>query len=1256
MVLQSAIRGLVEALEQRVMLSLTAATYLGPIDAPGTQWTYKVTLADGQSGTFIRRVVGPATFNGIACTEMDQGFNLQEKFFYGFDSAGNWNQYGSSLVTGSGDTNTEIYTPAQQTPAHGTAGVVYSQTTITDGTTTDSTGKVTATSKFSTTRHDTIPSETTTSIMVPLGTYDVIDLHETGTDTQINPDGSMGEPTTTTPSDSYFADGVGLVKLTSSAVTYELIAFSSTNDHLKFTVQPPPKTDAGKPLTPAIEVTAYDSTDNPDLTATDTVTLSLNDFVNSGTGSLSGTVTQPLVAGVATFTGLSVSKDGNYQFNATDSNGDPAAQSNKFRIGSTALPLVLNSKAPGGAKGVKSGDVIRYSIVVSPKKALQGQAMVVTFPTGFTVSGKLVGGTVSGNTITWTNNSHAFNFYLKVPDAKTLNGIKTVVVSVEDNVTYADGTDDQATTSNSVKLATSYEIDGTVRDAIFKFPHLAKVVTSAALAGVTVNMIDSSGAIVDTVVTKSNGKFAVTAKSAGDYTLQFVDSAFIYTADATANVFSKQQFYVTQSVTFEPSNTTPIDLGNLIMPKTFLDNSAPILYRLNHYKTSGFQNLPSFDIDLFQFDTSGAEGVLSGLMGTAAAPGKFLNVDALKLGGEKDPWVAAIRMMAGLYVVDQRFNDALKLVDLSGKALSVTLSVAFVKKLSGLTRAGNMKFPGQKTWGSKAPFQQDLTDQALSQGSRIAAFTTLGAVISPALDKVFSTFGIKSSYKAPVIAGIFSTLRFGYDLLTGQKLLDDLGFEAVFNLIRLAFDVTMLGSLTGVKVRTDIATPYKVILGVPAVAGELLGDLPPNMQKVIDDLVDNRASYDTGIDTELDLSLLSDYADNGHQSFAQFRQPLSVLNTVSSVLRGGDGVLFQYGKANTAINGNFVQKQLQAALSKGEVALKAVVGLGSKALSAAVLVPAMASGAGGLLYQLLSCQYVASVARTGSASTATASASAVSTSIASLSSPASTSAPATTSAAVAVNAATTSAAAAASAPTALSVCLADLTQLSKLVKSGDKDGIAAFYPQLLSDNKALFNSDLMILDDQAKALVPQLSKAQIGIAGTFDQALNFAVGSVVFASEQLDTWGFNPAEGDRKAVLTQISTTISAIKSAASKATAVRKIVAGFEIPATLALDASETPLSAASGSTITVSVTVTNIGNQPSGPGTIRFSNSNGSLVLASPAQLNIAPLGAGASAIYTWQVQVNAPANPNFGVVYQIQTDTGGPNTSISNDLAVT
>jgi hypothetical protein len=82
---------------------------------------------------------------------------------------------------------------------------------------------------------------------------------------------------------------------------------SGTATHLVFTVQPG-NTAAGATITPALQLRAATSAGTVDTTFVNSVTVAIG--ANPGSATLSGTTTVPAVAGVATFSNLSINNSG----------------------------------------------------------------------------------------------------------------------------------------------------------------------------------------------------------------------------------------------------------------------------------------------------------------------------------------------------------------------------------------------------------------------------------------------------------------------------------------------------------------------------------------------------------------------------------------------------------------------------------------------------------------------------------------------------------------------------------------------------------------------------------------------------------------------------------------------------------------------------------------------------------------------------------------------------------------------------------
>ncbi len=114
--------------------------------------------------------------------------------------------------------------------------------------------------------------------------------------------------------------GTGLTSATSNSFT--IAAGAATT--LAFTVQPT-NAIAGAAITPAVQVSIEDANGNVVTTATNAVTIAIG--TNPGGGTLSGTATAAAVAGVATFSTLSIDKTGTGYTLAASSAGFTGATS-----------------------------------------------------------------------------------------------------------------------------------------------------------------------------------------------------------------------------------------------------------------------------------------------------------------------------------------------------------------------------------------------------------------------------------------------------------------------------------------------------------------------------------------------------------------------------------------------------------------------------------------------------------------------------------------------------------------------------------------------------------------------------------------------------------------------------------------------------------------------------------------------------------------------------------------------------------------
>lgn len=347
-----------EPLEQRVMLSVSGAILTGPYTVAGTTWNYSVTIPDLGSGTEPRTVIGPTTINGVSVIEIDTvlGGQTDKRYVTQEGSSGNYVEVEDDTVFSGGESDESFSPPQLIFPASMKAGVKYESNST--ETKTDNFGEGTPT--VSTVDQDlqyTLISENPTAISLPYGTLKVYQIHQIETDTTTD---DQGNSTVHTSSDDIWcAPGIGIVKvLADTGGYYELASFVSKSERLNFSQEP---TDTDKDATIApIQVSVLESTGVVDSNAVGSITLSLNSA--GGDGKITGTMTEPLVNGVATFNDLKVDAGGTYTLSAVDDATPPVtmAVSDPFNIDVSALTWT------GAGDGVNWSDPKNWDGNVKP--------------------------------------------------------------------------------------------------------------------------------------------------------------------------------------------------------------------------------------------------------------------------------------------------------------------------------------------------------------------------------------------------------------------------------------------------------------------------------------------------------------------------------------------------------------------------------------------------------------------------------------------------------------------------------------------------------------------------------------------------------------------------------------------------------------------------------------------------------------------------------------------------------------------------
>jgi hypothetical protein len=386
----------IEQCEQRRLLSISVSTVAGPFDVAGTHWEYASADGQGNTATYIETAAGPTTFNGQSCDQVNIGPTGASHSYLGYDGAGDFLEFGGFIQYPSGTMQTDTFTPTPSEPAQLDAGVTYSTTYTDVETSVSSTGTDTS----STTDTDTIMlvSDTTSPITVPAGTYDAYEVKTSETTVSPNSDGSTTSDTST--DDEWVVPGIGFIKATeydqdgSVNATFNLSVFKIAGSKLAF-IQQPQDTAIGDTIKPPVTVALEDASGNIQTNGTGSVLLNLNASGSSGTGALTGTLTEPVVNGIATFSNLSIDKGGTYTLAASDVASSPALPTTSSPFEITDGKLVFIKPPHNGSAGTKLNPGVIVELEDAKNKIITSEdGTVVTLATiGVTGGAALTGNT-----------------------------------------------------------------------------------------------------------------------------------------------------------------------------------------------------------------------------------------------------------------------------------------------------------------------------------------------------------------------------------------------------------------------------------------------------------------------------------------------------------------------------------------------------------------------------------------------------------------------------------------------------------------------------------------------------------------------------------------------------------------------------------------------------------------------------------------------------------------------------------------------
>ncbi len=325
------------------------------------------------------------------------------------------------------------------------------------------------------------------------------------------------------------ADGTGVQPYTDAFIGVKF------TDSAKLVVSTQPTNTAKGDTINPVKVELHKTTGEIDTSATGTVTAQLSSS-STGTGTLTGTTTASFAGGVATFSNLMISADGQYSLTFADANGDTAVSST-FQIGSG---LAVKAQPTNSSPGDAIAPAVRVAVVNDA-----GKVITTAKPTPITASlasSSTGTGTLSGSTTATTVRGVASfkNLSINKPGDYTLNFTNT------DGVTVSSAQFTISTAKLIFKGQISNGIPGSALHPAIKVELLDKkghlittdsslvtlsIKTGPAASGANPPLTGNTAQLVNGVAVFSNLKFS----TPGDYTLSATDDQ--NDAAATSNDF-----------------------------------------------------------------------------------------------------------------------------------------------------------------------------------------------------------------------------------------------------------------------------------------------------------------------------------------------------------------------------------------------------------------------------------------------------------------------------------------------------------------------------------------------------------------------------------------------------------------------------------------------------------------------------------------------------------------------------------------------
>lgn len=417
---------------------------------------------------------------------------------------------------------------------------------------------------------------------------------------------------------------------------------------------------------------------------------------------------------------------------------------------------------------VRPGEKIDYAVTATLDGTAESLKVWVPLPSGTVLVPDTIsdGGVVRSNELRWSfgeTGSRTVRFTAQVRDARQLRSIDEIVANGRAQARFPG-----ETASDSVRVTTRLakptQVRGTVYDAKLDFPRRTFVDENDPLGGVTVELLDAQGAVVDSTTTDSGGRYEVEAGETGTFKLRVTARADRY--DSGRNSVEPLLDVVQEREVEITALSGPPVQRDVRVPKGLLAHAAESLRKLNNLEYSFAGIVPH----AYRMDTTGIEAEI----GFLAESG-----DAYELSTEPhapNRWDSLVRLSACLRTMSARYVDMAIAIDDLAKVIPVAILIQIMQK-EGTNFA--TKYAGVVQGRTPPP----------TAGSRLteaAKITTLAYVIGNYLPPLLDKLQMPREQKAAVIELTYKLVRFGMNLFVPGMNAGDIVFEIMLQTARTA--------------------------------------------------------------------------------------------------------------------------------------------------------------------------------------------------------------------------------------------------------------------------------------------------------------------------------------------------------------------------------------------------------------------------------------------------------------------------------------